>query len=203
MRSSLFSRRKLLLLAGTAAYIKAAEKDFWNTKPPSEWDTGEIYTLMNNSPWARTARWWGPKTRQENGIVRGQVGGMPLVGPKAVITWESARPLRDAMKTPSAPVYANFYVIGVDTIPNGDDYAGHLENYAHLRCTGRSKWSARAFGAHNLIRTSSIYEFSFPRTSTPIGLDTEEVVFEIDLESWTIQSRFKTKDMVYRGQLAI
>jgi hypothetical protein len=35
MHSSLFSRRKLLLLAGTAAYIEAADKDFWNTKPPS------------------------------------------------------------------------------------------------------------------------------------------------------------------------
>ena len=39
-----FSRREFLLLAGAAAWVEAADKDFWNSKPPSEWDTGEIYS---------------------------------------------------------------------------------------------------------------------------------------------------------------
>jgi hypothetical protein len=127
---------------------------------------------------------------------------MPLVGPKAAITWESAPPVRDAMKTPSAPVFANFYVIGVDTVPNAEDY-DDLKKYANLRCVGMPKWSVRAFGVHTLLRTSMVYEFSFSRARAPIGLDTGEVIFEMDLGGWMIQSRFKTQDMLYRGQLAL
>jgi len=196
--------RGSLLLAGTAACVEAADKDFWNSKPPSEWETGEIYSLMNSSPWAKTVSWQGPPTPKESGIGRGiaLVGGMPLVGPKAVITWESAPPVRDAVKTPSAPVYANFYVIGVDTIPNAEDYYD-LKRYAHLLCAERSKWSVSAFGAHTLVRTSMVYEFLFSRARAPIGLDTGEVTFEIDLGEWMILSKFKTKDMLYRGQLAL
>lgn len=205
MRKSLLSRRELVLLAGTAAYIKADDRDFWNSKPPSLWDLGETYTLTNNSPWARTTRWWGPKTPRHGSIFGkggGELGGMPMEGPKAVITWESAPPIRDAMRTSPAPVYLDFYVIGVDTIPQGDEHAEHLKDYAHLRCTGRIKWTLRAFGAHNLIRNSSVYLFSFPKASAPIGLDTE-VIFDMDIGGWTIQSRFRANDMLYRGRLAL
>jgi hypothetical protein len=48
-----------------------------------------------------------------------------------------------------------------------------------------------------------VYEFAFSRARAPIGPDTGEVIFEIDLGGWTIQSKFNTKDMVYRGQLAL
>jgi hypothetical protein len=202
MRSPFFSRREILLLAGTAACAGAADKDFWNSKPPSEWDAGEIYSLMNSSPWAKTVSWQGPPTPTHNGLARsGKIGGLPEVGPKAVVPWESAPPVRDAMKTPSAPVYANFYVIGVDAIPDADSY--DLKKYAHLHCAGKSKWSVSAFGAHTLVRTSLVYEFSFPRAAAPIGPDTGEVIFEIDLGEWLVQSKFKTQDMLYRGRLAL
>jgi len=156
---------------------------------------------MNSSPWAKTVSWRGPPTPKDGGIRGGQVGDVPLLGPKAVITWESAPPVRDAMKTPSAPVYANFFVIGVDTIPNADDYY-ELKKYAHLRCVGRSKWSVSASDVRKLVRTSMVYEFAFSRTAAPMGPDTAEAIFEIDLGEWMIQSKFKTKDMLYRGQLA-
>ena len=41
-------------------------------------------------------------------------------GPKGVVTWESAKPLRDALKTRLPRIFANCYVIGVDGIPLGD-----------------------------------------------------------------------------------
>jgi hypothetical protein len=202
MRNPPFSRREFFLLAGTAACVKAVEKDFWNSKPPSQWDRGEIYTLMNSSPWAKTVSWQGPRTSKEHGLRGGQVGGMPEFGPKAVITWESAPPVRDAMKTPSAPVYANYYVVGVDTVPNADDY-DDLQKYASLRCAGRSNFSVSAFAVRQLVRTSVVCEFAFSRAAAPIGLDTGEVIFDIDLGDWTIESRFKPKVMLYRGQLAL
>jgi hypothetical protein len=201
MRSPLLTRRQLLLLAGTAACVEAADKDFWNSKPPSEWEIGEIYTLMNNSPWAKTVSWQGPLTLSEHS--RGvQEGNMRLVGPKAVVTWESAPPIRDALKTPSVPLDADFYVIGVDTIPNADEY-DYLEMYAHLRCDGKSKWNLKAFAMHELIRNSMVYQFTFPRSAAPIGPDTGEVIFEIASGTWMIQSRFKPKEMLYHGQLAL
>jgi hypothetical protein len=202
MRNSLFTRRQLLLLAGTAACATAADNDFWNLKPASEWDTGEIYRLMNNSPWAKTVSWWGPKTLSHQGIRGGQLGEMPREGPKAVITWESPAPVRDAMKAPPAQVYSNSYVIGVDTIPNMDD-SYDLRKYARLFCAGKNKWSFSATGEYKLIRTSAVYQFTFERANAPIGPDTGEVIFEIDFGGWTIQSRFKTKEMLYRGELAL
>ena len=71
-----------------------------------------------------------------------------------------------------------------------------------LRCVGKSNWNVKAFGVHTLNRNSLVYEFSFARAAAPIRPDTGEVIFEIDFGGWRIESRFKTKDMLYRGQLA-
>jgi hypothetical protein len=202
MGHRLFSRRDLLLLTGTLACLDASDTEFWNSKPPSAWDVGEIYRLMNGSPWAKTVQWYGPAAPLENGGGRLELGGMALIGPKAVVTWESAAPLRDALKTPPAPVYESFYVIGVDSIPNGVSY-DDLKTHATLRRAGRSNSSVRAFGSRELLRTSPVYQFSFARSAAPIARNTGEVIFALKLGGWAIESRFQTKDMLYRGQLAL
>jgi hypothetical protein len=51
------TRRNLLLLtgAGVAALrpLAAANSDFWDKKPPSEWSSDEIDRLLTRSPWAK------------------------------------------------------------------------------------------------------------------------------------------------------
>jgi hypothetical protein len=190
--NSRVSRRRILFLAGAAVRLRAAGEDFWNTKPPSQWDAGEIYQLLNHSPWADSTDWWHPTPRKT-----------PQANVATVVTWESARPIRDALKTRPAPVYQNYYVIGVDGLPSGDYSPDYLSQFAVLRSRRKSKWTARAASARERIRTSSVCQFAFPRGSAPIGPETEEVIFEMNLEPWMLQARFKPREMLYRGELAL
>jgi hypothetical protein len=190
--NSLVNRRRILILAAAAVRVRASGKDFWNSKPASQWNAGEIYQLLNHSPWANHADWWHspePKT--------------PPANVKTVVTWESAQPVRDALKTPAAPVYENYYVIGVDGLPSGDYSVDDLRQIAILRSNGKSKWTVQATAARERIRTSSVYQFAFSRASARIGEDTEEVIFEMDLDPWTLLTKFKPKDMLYHGKLAV
>jgi hypothetical protein len=189
---SRISRRQALILGAAVTRVHASGEDFWNSKPSSRWNAGEIYQLLNHSPWANRANWWHftPPTT-------------PRAIVKSVVTWESAQPIRDALKTPAAPVYENYYVIGVDGLPSGDHSADYLRQFAVLRSNGKSKWTVHAVSARERIRTSSVYQFAFSKASAPIGPDIAEVVFEMELDPWTLQAKFKPGSMLYHGKLAV
>jgi hypothetical protein len=196
------SRRQLFVLAGAAARMEAASTDeFWNTKPPEEWSAGDKYRLANHSPWANPVEGRHPNTSLR--LPRSQGGGVTEPGPKGVVTWESAQPIRDALKTPLPRVFANYYVIGVDGIPLGNSYVGSLRRYTALRSTGKAKWTVGATAARELIRNSAVYAFGFSKAAALIGPDTGDVVFETQFGEWFIQAKFKPKDMLYHGQLAL
>ena len=107
--SPILTRRQLFLMAGATSGLLAADEDFWNTKPVAEWSAGEIYRLMNRSPWANPVQWWRPSPQVPSSDQRPR----SQLGAKGVVTWESAQPIRDAMKISLPPVFANLYVIGV------------------------------------------------------------------------------------------
>jgi hypothetical protein len=188
--SYVLTRRRILFLAAAVTQLRASSDDFWNTKPPSEWGPGEIYRLMNHSPWANWVEWSEPFEGPDQPI-------------KCVVTWESALPIRQALKTPMAPVYANYYVIGMDGVPAGNHSADKLGRFATLRSSGTRGWKVAATSARERIRTSAVYQFAFPRATAPIGVETKEVVFEMNVGHWTLQSKFRPKEMLYRGELAL
>lgn len=200
------SRRQLFLLAATAARLTASERDFWNSKPAAEWSAGDIYQLANHSPWANPVQAWSRSVPSRGGAM---ADGIPWPlptewGPKGVVTWESAKPLREAFKTPLPRVFANSFVIGVDGVPLGsyrNPYA--LRQFTLLRGKGRAKWTVRPTVVRELVRNSVVYAFGFPRAAAPIDPDTAEIVFEAQFGRWMIQTKFKPKDMLYRGQLAL
>jgi hypothetical protein len=204
-------RRGLLMLACAAPAVWAAD-DFWNRKPPEKWDAGEIYRLTNRSPWATLAEWLGPAPQPDETIglpsppMRSD-GTLKLDRPRptvrTVITWESARPLHDALHLPSAPVYETHYVIGVDGLPPVDYSNYDLRESATLSCASPNKWKARAAAAHERVGTSAVHQFAFPRAGAPIGRATREVVFAIELGNWSLESKFKPREMLYRGALSL
>jgi hypothetical protein len=205
---SILSRRQLVLLVGSAVRLGAGRDDFWNTKPPSEWDAGEIYRLMNRSPWAHavqafiTGEEWDNMNPRTHGVTRG--GVPPEYGAKGVVTWESAQPIRDAMKTATAPVLENHYAVGVEGIPTGGFSVSHLRAYALLSSTGRPKWTVGATDARELIRTSGVvYEFVFPKSDAPIGRTIRDLTFEALFGKWTIRTTFKPRTMLYHGRPAL
>jgi hypothetical protein len=204
--SAVLSRRRFFLLAGAAARLKASDRDFWNRKPAAEWSTGDIYRLANHSPWADPVQAWA---RSFSGRGVASAGGIvwpssPEFGPKGVVTWESARPMREALKTALPRGLASLYVIGVDGIPLGGSRNLYLlRQFTALRGKGKAKWIARPSAVRELVRNSVVYAFGFPKSSVPIDADTAEVDFETQFGRWWIQAKFKPKDMLYHGQLAL
>jgi hypothetical protein len=206
LSAAMLSRRQLFLLTGGAARLRATDADFWNSKPAAEWSIGDIYRLANHSPWANRVQSWALENPRMVGGTRGMPppAAPPELGPMGVITWESARPLREALKTPLPHVFANCYVIGVDGIPLGYARgADYLRQFTVLRSRGRARWTVRPWVARELIRNSVIYAFGFPRSEAPIGEDCPEVCFESQFGRWMIQTRFRPKEMLYRGELAL
>ena len=174
-----------------AAPLAASGDDFWNRKPPSRWAPGEIYRLLNRSPWACAVEWYIP--------------GQPemLTRSKAVVTWESAQPVRAARKSELNWIFDASYAVGVDGVPATGRSATDLLPSVALRSTGKEKWTIRAALAKEIIGTSSVFVFGFPRAGGRIGPESGDVVFEMRLDGWMIDARFKPKEMRYRGKPAV
>ena len=110
------------LMAGIPTVsLRASPGEFWDQKQPSQWTPAEIEQLLSKSPWAKEAS-ISNKTGQSGPIggsprasgaasrrggVRGAGGGAATGvslpddpgGPwKAVTRWESALPVRDALR---------------------------------------------------------------------------------------------------------
>jgi len=201
---SILSRRRLLLLAGTALRMEASEPPFWNSKPPGEWSTGDIYQLVNHSPWANPVQGWRPGFADPFRPPRtGPPPAPQEFGPKGVVTWESARPIRDALKTQLPGVFSNLYVIGVDGFPTGGSLRNNLRRATVLRSNAKPKWSVNAVVVRELIRNSAVYAFGFPKAAARIAADSGEVVFQTQLGLWTVHTKFKPKEMLYHGDLAL
>jgi len=195
-----FSRREFVLLAGAASRLTAAGGGFWNNKPPAQWSTGEIYQLVNQSPWARpvTAR----REAQTTGLSPRRAW-IPQP-PQGVVTWESAQPVRDAFKVPLPPEFEDQYVIGVDGIPLGETpYFDYLSGSTRLRSGGAKQWTAAVSEMRELIRNSAVYAFGFPRSSAPVARDSGDIFFETQFGPWLVRAKFRPKEMVYRGSLAL
>jgi hypothetical protein len=85
----ILSRRNLFMLVGggLAAWrpLDATTSGFWNKKPPGDWSTEEIDTLITKSPWAKeaSARGTAPEGGgygSPNGSPNGGGMGMPRIG---------------------------------------------------------------------------------------------------------------------------
>lgn len=141
---SVSRRTTLAALAGfvpAAQLLRAAGKDFWNTKKPEEWSTKEVEVLLSDSPWAReasmefNAEGMGGGMGGPGGGMGGPGGGMGgpgggmggpgggMGGPpgmgdmKATVRWESAAPVAAAQKIEPPANAQTHYVISVSGLP--------------------------------------------------------------------------------------
>jgi hypothetical protein len=182
--------------------MPAADEEFWNVKPPPQWNAREIYQLLNHSPWAQTVQAWRPGAPSDL-----HPANLPTPpqdwGPKGVVTWESAQPIRQALKKPLRPVFSDCYVIGVDGIPLDGVSPGTLMSSSVLRSPGKAKWEVKPVVVRVLVRTSLVYLIGFAKDSTPIRPDTGDIAFQARFAQWTVDATFKPRNMLYHGQLAL
>lgn len=155
---------------------------------------------------------------------RGGAGPMPI-SYRAIVRWESARPIQEALKTPLPESLANAYVISVSGVPvlgagrhhseEGDtdstvskglseEVLERIKNLTYLQPKGKSpaqpsvvqKGSISSSGTPTLL-------FGFPRDVLPLTAEDREVIFMTQLGAIDIKTKFSLKDMMYHKELAL
>jgi hypothetical protein len=200
--------------------------EFWNKKEPASWTTDEIHELTTNSPWAREIRIdlkakGGAKGEDSvnavrdptTGDFRGGSGSSAVKGekpPSAVVTWESALPLFDAMKYRLPADFIGHYVIGVKDLPilvdagpqrqSAEQLVDWLKNSATLRAKSKDPVQA---GVVATSRGGSMVLFGFLKELLPLTEKDKEVVFALNTNQLALKAKFEPKEMMYQGKLAL
>ena len=185
-----------------------AASGFWNKKDPDSWTSDEILQLTTRSPWATNARVL-PKPGRDRGslqslapdIAGGRSGGRGT-GPEPVVqvaevtvVWESAQPLRDALKFRFPADFANHYVIGVDDPP-----PTRGGRQASLQARGRDSVGA---GAEEPTQRGRVVLFAFSKELLPLTARDKDILFTLETDQYSLKARFDPKEMIYRGMLAL
>ena len=231
----MMTRRSAVLIGlrlGGAAAASAWAKDFWNEKKPSEWTEGEIQQMLTKSPWAKDASIFdsaahkGFSTAPRTGGLnrrggRSATAGNPLPSGgnsnawKATVRWESALPVRDALKAPkTADVEENYIIALVGDIPGvgvpseDDDQAERQQKLDTLKETTQLQRKddplalQRAKVEPRTSRSPSGTLFYFSRV-LPLTPEDKQVTFVTKVGPLEVKCKFTLRDMMYRGNLEL
>jgi hypothetical protein len=220
---SLLTRRSLILLAGAglASWSRAygfGGKEFWETKDPDEWSSDDIARLLGKSPWAkatvaertRNVRNATPETRAP----RNPAGlGRPRRDPptrsvttyKGTVVWESASPVRAALRTKLPGGFEGQYVLGVTGLPlaksDSNNALDRLRQVTTL--TARGKQVLEPAGVQEETGNGTVYLFGFARDVLALSRDDKDVVFTTHMGRLAFTAKFNPKEMLYHGELSL
>jgi hypothetical protein len=203
------------------------DREFWNHKDPSDWTASEVKQILTQSSWAKEASIYnntgasGPlgSSRSGGGSRRGGGrGGVASTNPgppggpnnwKAIVRWESALPVREALKAKLKPEEAENYVIAlIGSIPSvgipsdDDDPTERKQKLETLRDSTRLE---RRDEPLDLVRaasgpTGTLFYFSRVFAIKP---EDKQVTFVTKMGPLEIKCKFLLKEMMVRGNLEI
>jgi hypothetical protein len=234
------TRREWMAVAAAAVSRDAfAATDFWNRKPVAEWTSAEIVQLRSASPWARTmniqiattglaegtadpSSQHGQRdpTSPPSGTASIPMGEKRKSGPARghiIVRWESAAPVRDAMRTRLPAEFDGHYVISVEGIDPGmlarpnvkegipelslEEQGVRLKEGAQLEL--RDKEPLPAGIVTSTGRISKIWWFGFSRELFPITTADRDLGFAIKSGAVRFRADFPLREMMYKGALAV
>jgi hypothetical protein len=207
-----------------------AAKEFWNERKPEEWTAAEVKELLSKSPWAKDGE------IKDNGQV-GSLGapgaprsaGRPASGSnaprtvtapgspakiswKAFVRWDSALPVREALKGAVPKNVKDFYVLNVignlpGAVPSEDEPAdrgslAYLKDNTKLQHKGDEIHLSRVENAPGSDLSPAGTFFYFSRMLALMPED-KEVTFVTRVGPLDIKCKFTLKDMLYRGSLEL
>ncbi|MGA3189860.1 MAG: hypothetical protein ABSF22_22360 [Bryobacteraceae bacterium] len=223
----------MLAACASITRLDAFSSDFWNKKDPSEWTGAEIDQLTNKSPWAKAVTASAASTaRSPMGIPGmgggGMGGGMgggrrsgggAAPGPsyQAIVRWESAKPILDALKAPLPEGFTNHYVISVGGIPldagsrarsqSQDDNSSDQDKLDRLKsATLLAPKDKRDLQPGIVLQQPAGYGnvyFGFAKDLVTLRPEDKEVTFTTQFGSVPVKTKFYLKDMLYHGELAV
>jgi hypothetical protein len=150
----------------------------------------------------------------------GRGGGQPRGGQGSAfhgtVRWESAAPIRDAVKTPLPDAFDGRYVIAVSGIPlledryqgegepRDDDASSSLDNLKMLTSLQvKGKDLVQAGVVKRQVGTGNTILFSFAKEMLAVDKRDSEVLFSTRLTRLIVKTRFSLKEMLYHGELAV
>jgi hypothetical protein len=221
------SRRRWLAMAAGALVSWSpvygyANQDFWNKKDPDQWSSDEIRKLLTRSPWAKevTAE---KVTKKAKPLRDPKVGkaGTRLPGPVGIpgesteqtvttytgtVAWESAAPVRAALKTPLPEEFAEMYVVSVGGLPLVKARASRaaldrLRQVTTLEMKGRDPLEPAV--TQQISENGSVFFFGFARKALELSKTEKDVTFVTHLNKLRFAAKFNPREMIYRGELAV
>ena len=224
-------RRAFVTGLGFAAVSYGWAKDFWNVKKPADWTADEVQEMLTKSPWAKDAAIfdsathkgvssapfaggiYGPQYDAPDGKSLPSVRG--LKGWGATVRWESALPVREAMKAAKTPEADKNYIIALvgempaASVPSDDDDAA--ERQRKLDVLKESTRLERKDDPLELQRvkiaprtplspSGTLYYFS---RTLPITPEDKQVTFVTKVGPLEVKCKFTLRDMLYRGNLEL
>ncbi|HVO99236.1 MAG TPA: hypothetical protein VMT15_14275 [Bryobacteraceae bacterium] len=223
------TRRDLFLLPLTVLPVLASPPgEFWNEKKPEEWSPEEVREMLTRSPWAKEGAvsvfgGAGGSLLNRNGAMN-RSGNMSSTGRqrtstnqttqssdapdlryKAIVRWESALPIRLALKAKPPEGLEEFYMIALvgdlaladpdETDAERESRVDMLKQYTKLDKKG---------GAIPLVRIEPVKKvgtiFYFPRTEP---IKDGQVTFITKMGPVEVKCKFTVKDMMFRGKLEL
>jgi len=226
------TRRNAILLAGAgfAIWNRAyafGGKEFWDAKDPDSWTSDEIQKLLTKSPWAKavsaerikTEKNTMPSSSIPNTMPRGSrnpnrmPGGTTHKEPstktvteyKGTVVWESAAPVRAALKTKLPDGFEGQYVIGMTGVPlsksESKNALDRVRQVTSLAAKGKPPLEPGT--VQEDTSNGAVYLFGFSREALTIAKDDKDVVFTTHLGKLAFTAKFNPKDMLYHGELAV
>ncbi len=225
-------RRAFVTGLGFAAAAYGWAKDFWNDRKPSDWTEDEIQQMLTKSPWAKDASIFDTATHK--GVSSAPLAGglygrrryespngksLPTVsglqGWSATVRWESALPVRDAMKAAKTGDVDENYIIALlgdipaASVPSDDDSAA--ERQQKLDVLKESTRLERKDDPLELQRvkiapktplspSGTLYYFS---RVLPITAEDKQVTFVTKVGPLEVKCKFTLHDMLYHGNLEL
>jgi hypothetical protein len=211
--------------------VGAFAKDFWNDRKPEDWTAGEVKELLTKSPWAKEASITdngqigglgnprGAATRRTS--TRGGTGQTGATDSnagakikwKAIVRWESALPVRQALKEAAPKDIKDFYVLNVignlpgavatsEAQPQESASSQYFKEITKLEHKGDLVHLNRVelVAGNDLSPAGTLFYFSRMLALMPSD---KEASFTTKIGPLDVKCKFTLKDMMYGGALEL
>jgi hypothetical protein len=208
----------------------AFAKDFWNDRKPEDWSSAEIKELLTKSPWAKDA------AITDNGQVGGLGNGRAAptrrarggtgqststtdnnpsekIKWKAIVRWDSALPVREALKNAAPKDVKDFYVLNVignlpgavsssETQPEDSASMLYLKEVTKLEHKGDLVHLSRVelVAGNDVSPAGTLFYFS---RMLALMVEDKEASFSTKIGPLDLKCKFTLKDMLYHGTLEL
>jgi hypothetical protein len=227
---------RCVLLSCMVCVAFGASPDFWDQKDPKDWTPDEVKEMLSLSPWAKPASitFFNNSPGGDYGLAGGRAGaglGGQRVGGRqrssagtgkapdtvsnpgtfrAVVRWETARPVQVAEKSRPGDGDSEFYILSLNgdlpdfARPNDEETTEARQQRVEMlrESTRLDRKGGSPIYLERLESSATGTLFYFSRLD-PITPANKEITFNTKMGPLEIKVKFPLKEMMYKGKLEL